>query len=304
MEKKIDVNLLVIFNTVMIMGSINKSADFLGMTNSAVSQAITRLKQHFTDPLFIKEGRGIRPTLFALEMHRDVAKALELLDNAITPRKEFDPVSSHRKFYITGEAYVEQLLMPELLNLFNQDAPHCLLDIYYSDDKAEVISNQLAERRADLFLTRQQLDHVSIVQEKLCQFESVVVAGNAHPRLGKSLLKKQFFDESHVVFKSKERHKTLLTSTVRHNIPKRNIAYESASIYQLLDIVENSDHLFICPTYLYEKYSSRFKIKAFPIPFETDPIPLYLSYHQSKRGDSSITWLTNKVKMVMRNINK
>ena len=58
----LDLNLLAVFDAIMSEGSITKAASKVGMTQPAVSNAVSRMRLVWNDPLFIKSGRGIKPT--------------------------------------------------------------------------------------------------------------------------------------------------------------------------------------------------------------------------------------------------
>ena len=58
----VDLNLLVVFDAIMTERSITRAANRIGMTQPAVSNAVSRMRVVWNDPLFVKQGRGIRPT--------------------------------------------------------------------------------------------------------------------------------------------------------------------------------------------------------------------------------------------------
>ena len=66
--RKVDLNLLTIFDTVMQEQSLTKAAQTLGMSQPAVSSAVSRLKVLFKDELFVRNGRGIKPTERAFQL--------------------------------------------------------------------------------------------------------------------------------------------------------------------------------------------------------------------------------------------
>jgi LysR family transcriptional activator for leuABCD operon len=77
--RKVDLNLLTIFDTVMQEQSLTKAAHTLGMSQPAVSSAVSRLKVLFKDELFVRNGRGIKPTERAFQLFSSVRRALSLV---------------------------------------------------------------------------------------------------------------------------------------------------------------------------------------------------------------------------------
>ncbi len=81
--KKFDLNLLVIFECIYQHLSISKAAETLYITPSAVSQSLQRLRTQFNDPLFIRSGKGITPTVTGINLHHHLEKNLNNLEQTI-----------------------------------------------------------------------------------------------------------------------------------------------------------------------------------------------------------------------------
>ena len=67
-----ELQLLYIFNAIMTERSVTRAADRLAMTQPAVSNAISRMRQIWNDPLFVRKGRNIEPTSYALSLWHQV----------------------------------------------------------------------------------------------------------------------------------------------------------------------------------------------------------------------------------------
>lgn len=85
-----DLNLLKTFDAVMKTQSVNEAALALNITAPAVSHALNRLREQYQDPLFVRQGRGIVPTNFAVELHADIQEPLSLLIDGAESRETFD----------------------------------------------------------------------------------------------------------------------------------------------------------------------------------------------------------------------
>ncbi len=88
-----DLNLLPVFLAVMEERSVTRAAQRLGITQPALSNALTRLRAMLMDPLFIRERYGMQPTQKAEELAPIIAAALASLDAAILGQQDFDPGS-------------------------------------------------------------------------------------------------------------------------------------------------------------------------------------------------------------------
>lgn len=97
---RIDLNLLVVFETLMLEGSVAGAASKLNKTPSAVSHALARLRDQVGDPLMIKVGGRMQASPFALQLIEDVQPILASIQRVLKLPEPFDPSYSTRKFRI------------------------------------------------------------------------------------------------------------------------------------------------------------------------------------------------------------
>ena len=145
--RDVDLNLLSIFDSIMTEGSVTKAAQRLSMTQSAVSNAVARMRVVWKDPLFIKEGRGIRPTPKALEIWRDIGVPLATIRETVNPLP-FDPATSSRRFRLAVTDFITYPMWPPLRNLLEARAPG--IDILAVPPRANAMREQLNENEIDL----------------------------------------------------------------------------------------------------------------------------------------------------------
>jgi DNA-binding transcriptional LysR family regulator len=120
--RSLDLNLLLVFDAVMAERNVTRAADKVGLSQPALSNALTRLRGHLKDELFIRSPEGMRPTPRALELAAPIHEALASLEQALDPAR-FDPESSSRMFRIATNDYVATVLMPPLMTHLAEVAP-------------------------------------------------------------------------------------------------------------------------------------------------------------------------------------
>jgi DNA-binding transcriptional LysR family regulator len=125
---KIDLNLLRVFEALYELRSVTRSAERLGLTQSAVSHALSRLRDALGDPLFVRHPGGLQPTALAMEIAPGVREGLDRLRGALMPAS-FDPASAARRFRIVSGVYFSALLIPELIARVREAAPHVTLSV-------------------------------------------------------------------------------------------------------------------------------------------------------------------------------
>ena len=121
--REINLNLLVVLQTLLIEGSVSRTGEVLGMSQPAVSHALARLREALGDPLFTQTKTGIRPTTRALTLQPDLDKALMYAEAVIRGGGEWSPADMQRTFHLAVSDYGAALFLPRMLNELRQTAP-------------------------------------------------------------------------------------------------------------------------------------------------------------------------------------
>jgi DNA-binding transcriptional LysR family regulator len=180
--RNIDLNLLVIFDALMAEKSITRAARTIGMTPSAVSHALQRLRQTFSDPLFERTQTGMRPTRRARELIGFVRAALHNLQHGISQQLEFDPATSSRSFAIRQSAFMSDCLMPRLCARVRAEAPGIRLVVgQLPDDEDPYEAGDLQIRVAA------RLHGPDFRRQRIWRDSFVLAARHGHPAAAKEL---------------------------------------------------------------------------------------------------------------------
>ena len=110
-----DLNLFVVFDVIYTEKNLTKTGEVLGITQPAVSNALSRLRQNFNDELFIRTSKGMIPTPVAQNIINDVRQALDLIRNSISKSESFNPETARNTFKISIGDTSEYRLLPELI---------------------------------------------------------------------------------------------------------------------------------------------------------------------------------------------
>jgi DNA-binding transcriptional LysR family regulator len=121
--RQIDLNLLVIFNQLLRDRRVSSTAEKLGLSQPAVSNALKRLRVLLKDDLFVRTSRGMEPTPYAMHLLEPIAYALGTLENALNQRDAFNPLTSEREFTLSLTDIGEIYFMPTLMEALAQRAP-------------------------------------------------------------------------------------------------------------------------------------------------------------------------------------
>lgn len=139
----LDLNLLVVFDAVLQEKSVTKAARKLGLSQPALSHALTRLRHMLKDDLFIPTPAGMMPTPRALQLGKPLKEALGRIQDAIEPA-QFDPATAHHHFRIAVDSYAAIVFARPMTEWVHAIAPHVLLDfhMHVATEAADVLEAQ------------------------------------------------------------------------------------------------------------------------------------------------------------------
>jgi DNA-binding transcriptional LysR family regulator len=119
----LDLNLLVLFQRLMVERRVSKVAEGLGLTQPAVSNSLARLRRVFNDELFLRTPSGMVPTPLAEQLAQPVGEALALIHDGLNRRQRFDPASERRALTIGMTDIGEIVFLPALVQRIGREAP-------------------------------------------------------------------------------------------------------------------------------------------------------------------------------------
>lgn len=291
-----DLNLLKTFDVVMKSKSVNEAAEALNVTAPAVSHALNRLRDQYRDALFVREGRGITPTSFAKELHEEIQEPLSMLINGSKSRLEFDPSESHRTFRISSHKDIDLMIVPNIVRYKKEHAPHVSIDASVEHLDEEDRQDALRRRRVDVILATVPLTDMGYINEKLVEEDIVVAVSKSHPRIQERLTLDDFVSEEHLVWKTQRMNTNTLDSvTIERNLPSRKFAYATGSITAALLFAAETEWLCVTSRWHANKVADAFGLNVFPLPFESNKVPVYMTWHQSQKNDKGHQWLREAI---------
>jgi DNA-binding transcriptional LysR family regulator len=131
--RDLDLNLLRVFDAVYRQKSVSRAADVLGLSQPAVSQALTRLRLLMKDALFIRVAGGVMPTPGSETLARSVQQALVLLERGLNEAARFAPQQTRRTFRIHMSDIGEAEFLPALMHRVRRDAPGVTIETQQLD---------------------------------------------------------------------------------------------------------------------------------------------------------------------------
>ena len=284
-----DLNLLRIFVALMEERSVTRAAERMGMTQPAVSNALSRLRQMLQDQLFVRERYGIQPTPIALELSPLIAEALAQLDDAVLGQQAFDPAHAERLFTIAPNGYVEFVIVPAVLARLEKVAPGIKLRLTpFGNDLAEtgVVSGTTA-----LVLGRIVDPPDNLVVQHLMD-EGLACAVRAdHPAIGDAMTREQFETMKHVNIVPPGRMRAGLFQALAQQQLKRDVAISVTNFFAVAEMVAVTDYCATLPSLICRRLMHDPRLKILPAPVDLGSFPVEMAWHVRYRHDPAHRWL-------------
>lgn len=112
--RRLDLNLIVYLDALLAERSVSRAAERVHISQSAMSDALARLRDYFQDKLFVQVGRSMVPTPLAQSMAQPVRDVLLQIESVASSNVQFDPLNSRRKIGILASDYVADVLLNKI----------------------------------------------------------------------------------------------------------------------------------------------------------------------------------------------
>ena len=295
--KELDLRLLSVFDEVYKTRSVSGAADVLDMSQPAVSVALSKLRRHFGDPLFVRTSAGMEPTPLGEGLVRPVREALTALDVVLGHHQAFDPASSHRTFRVCMTDISQLVLLPRLWERLRVSAPHIHIEIVpLSTD----IGRQLESGEADLALGFMPQLEAGFYQTVLFEQTFVCLVSAHHPRVRKSLSLAQFQREDHAVISSSGAAPLLIDQAIAKQGIQRKVAVKIPNFIGAALVVEHTDLVITIPARLAEVLRDRGELRSFPVPFPLPGYQVKQHWHERYHQDPGSRWLRQVIAELMQ----
>lgn len=289
----IDLNLLAVFQEVYRERQISGAAKRLGLTQSAVSNALARLRRVFGDELFVRTGQGMQPTPYAEGLAEPVGSALAQVTLALNRRSGFDPLTSSRRFTLAMTDVGELHFMPTLIERCRLAAPHLQLSTVRAGSIA--LKEEMESGRVDLAIGPFEDISEALYQRLLFRQPYVSMLRRGHPLLEGKVDLARFAAAEHLFVDSSESpydrvngllEKAGIGASTRFRVP-----HFTAVPY----IVAGHDLVVTVPQKLAERAGPPFGLAWITPPLALPALQTNMFWHRRYNQDPGNAWLRKLV---------
>ena len=296
--RSVDLNLLIVFDAVFATGNISHAARQLALSQPAVSNALTRLREHFDDPLFVRAGRGVKPTNRSQQMIEPVREALRLIRQQFDGDRALDLASYKRHFRIVMVDPLEPILMAPLLREITLHAP--LVTIESRPPWNTNVADDIIAGTLDLACYTFPVSAPGLVMTTICPCEYVVIARNDHPGIARKLDLKTFMSLGHIALIGELRNHATVDRDIITRGGNRRIVYMVNKVWSMPAMVADTDLVAVVPRRFAERMAPIFDLTLHEPPMPIAEQHFHMIWHENNNDDPGHRWLRETLMRQLR----
>jgi DNA-binding transcriptional LysR family regulator len=293
---RLDLNLLHVFDTIYREGSLTRAARALHLTQPAVSHSLSRLREHFDDPLFSRQGNQMVPTPLARRFLESMRPGLTQIQSAVNQFHAFDPASQRKTYSLALRDILESTFLPKLMGRLE------------SYPELEIVSQRVPRRDMETQLAAGKLDFAVDVllpvsnqtgHELLRHDRLVVLARKGHPLTGGGLTLDKYLEAKHVLVSSRSEGPGIEDFELSRFGVQRNIRLRCQHYYAACRVAEGTDLLLTMPENYARIIAERADIDILTTPVDLPGIDVHLYWHKAYEREPALIWFREQLASIV-----
>ncbi len=297
----VDLNLLRVFDAMMLELNTTRTGERVGLSQPAVSSALGRLRHIVGDALFVREGNRMVPTMRAEQLAEPIRTALREIEDALSSVAGFDPATAQRVFRIVGSDYFSTLLMPRLAREVRAAAPGLTLQMLDHPTSAAV--RLMSDGAVDMVVdsASEMPDWVS--SQELYHSRMVTVVRKGHPAIAKAGLPPGarippdlFCALPQVLMSMDGSLSGSVDQPLKEHGLARTVALTVPHFHAVALAVAETDLIGNLPEHFAARVAGLMDLEIYQMPYAPAPIAVMLYWHSRHQSDAAHGWLQNRIR--------
>jgi DNA-binding transcriptional LysR family regulator len=277
---------------------LSAAAAQVGLSQSAASHALARLRKRVGDPLFTRTAGAFQPTPYGERLGIAAREALDVLIAGSASNRPFDPRTTTRRFTLYANDVGQTVLLPRLLAFLKKEAPGATVrasPIPLENPGAALVSGDV-DAAVGFF------DNLTtgFRQSLLFRERYVCVARANHPKFRTGMTLEAFKSSEHAMADATGMAHAAIDRFLAKQRVQRNVALRVPGFHVLPMIIASSDLLAVIPSRLAEAFVSHVPIKVLPLPISIPPFDIRIYWHERYHHDPALRWFRTEFVKLFR----
>jgi LysR family nod box-dependent transcriptional activator len=286
--RHLDLNLIIYLDALLAEQSVSRAAERVHISQSAMSDALARLRAYFQDKLFVQVGRSMVPTALAASLLQPIRDILLQVDSVASANVQFDSRTSRRKISILASDYVTDVLLNKVLLRLIREAPGISAEIHHFTGS---FVQEFEHGNIDLLITPRGYATERHPSATLYTEDFVCVVWSGNKRIGRGLTLDQYKSLGHIrVTLGDWRTSTYDEWFLKHRGDIRRIELVVPSFRTGLQFITGTQRVLTCHRRHAKMYAKPYELKVVKAPFDIPPIEMQMQWHKYRDQDPALAW--------------
>jgi DNA-binding transcriptional LysR family regulator len=289
---RLDLNLVRAFVAIYEAKSVTKAADWLAVTQPALSHSLSRLRSTYSDQLFVRGQDGLIPTSRADQLFGQFNKALQAIEGTLEPMDRFDPLQSTRRFRLAmSDIGVLSFTYP-LLRRFQANAPSIEIEVQKVGGQ---IVEDLAVGRVDAVIGNLPALAAVARSSPLFHEHYVCVMSTEHPTISEKISIEEYVSGRHIVLSTPTTGNQLVEDALMQLGVSRRVVARVPHFAGLSHLLVQSDLLAVLPSRAARLLTSEGKLKSIELPLDLPTFEVRVYWHARHESSMAHKWLVSEI---------
>lgn len=296
--RRLDFMLLLVLREGVRKRKLSDVASTLGVTQTAISHSVARLRDLFDDELFIRRPHGVEPTARAVELANIAEAVIEAAGSMFANPAPFDPSTEERTVRICTLDY-EVTLMSEAIETLRREAPGIRFEFRGMGKDAAILS--LERDEADLWFGFARVLPAQLESTLLFEETYKAISRMRHPRISADMAVDldTYCTEGHVLAAPGGTTGGIVDKTLRAAGRQRTVAVMTTSFLSALDVVSRTDLIATVPARLAKAQAKNFELNIHDPPIALRPFQVSATWHKRASSDPAIRWVVERIEAAL-----
>ncbi len=288
--KPTDLNLLAHFDALMSNKSVSQAGEAMGISQPAMSSALSRLRYLFGDALLVRSGNTWTPTARALELHRTFQPMLQAWQRSTSPTAAFDPATTHHIFHLYASDYLQLAVLPRVLPRLKAEAPNA--QIRCLPAKTSGAQDMLTGNYIELYIGHYPEPAESLRARFLFEEASTCLVRAGHPALSKPWDLAAFLQYEHMDASGYAGYFNAQIDAALQAQSQRRVVGALLSSYVATPFaLAATDMISTLPSSVASKLAEVSNTVLLPTPLPLPPLSISLYWHERYQHDPAHAWM-------------
>lgn len=303
----LDLNLIRVFDALMSERSATRAGERIGLSQPAVSAALSRLRHALNDQLFVRRGNDMVPTPHAEELAPLARSALSQIERMIEAPANFEPARLERQFTLMGSDFVSSLLMPALATRIGERAPGVVLRL--RDTSIGDVPRRLREDTIDLAIEPAMPAQEGVSALTLLRSPFAVIAAAGHPRLAEAGLRpgdavplELYCALPHALRSVDGALTGVIDGVLAAMGRQRRVALTLPQFEAVALAVAGGTYVAALPEQFARAAAARLPLEIYRLPIDVAAPEIQMLWHTRHDAESAHRWLREQILEVVRQL--